>query len=168
MTHETTVGFRQLGNQQPAHWQPQGTLLGFDYGAWRIGVAVGECLIESARPLTTLHNRNAHQIDWQAIAELIDTWKPNTLVLGWPIRDDQTPYPVADYVERFGRRLNGRFGLPVLLVDERLSSALAEQRLGARVAKKAPERIDSGAAAVILETFFAQSVGQNATDPTDS
>lgn len=141
---------------------PSGTLLAFDYGAWRIGVAVGESMLGSARQLTTLVAPNAHQIDWQAIAALIEEWKPCAIVVGWPILDDGTPYPVAEFAERFARRLHGRYELPVFLVDERLSSENAELRLMADPAKRkayrrAPERLDAEAAAVILETYFSQA-----------
>lgn len=141
---------------------PSGTLLSFDYGAWRIGVAVGETLINSARPVTTLVAPNAHQVDWPAIAALIDEWKPSAIVVGWPILDDGTPYPVAEYIERFARRLHGRYELPVFLVDERLSSENAELRLLSdpkkrRAYRRAPERLDAEAAAVILETYFSQA-----------
>lgn len=149
---------RKISHHHSASQKPSGTLLGFDYGAWRIGIAVGEVRIASARALTTLVAGNAHQIDWPAIAKLIETWQPTALVVGWPIRDDGTPYPVADYIERFARRLHGRFDLPVLLVDERLSSEEAERRLTAekrrrQAFRKSPELLDAEAAAIILETY---------------
>lgn len=138
-----------------------GTWLAFDYGAWRIGVAVGEQMLGHARPLTTLHHRNAHQIQWDAIARLLDEWHPVGLVVGWPVMDSGETYPVAAFIRRFGRRLEGRFSLPVYFVDERLSSERAESLLTARYGrekvKKSPGKIDAQAAAIILETYFNQS-----------
>ena len=138
-----------------------GTWLAFDYGAWRMGIAVGEQLIGTARPLTTITHRNAHQIEWITIAGLLDEWRPVGLVLGWPLTDDGQTYPVAEFIRRFGQRLHGRFNLPVFYVDERLSSEQAEQMLTARhgklAVKKTPGLIDSQAAAIILDSFFSQN-----------
>jgi len=138
-----------------------GTWLAFDYGAWRTGVAVGERLLESARPLRSVQNQNAHQTDWAGIAELISEWRPIGLVLGWPLLDSGETYPVAAFIRRFGQRLHGRFNLPVYFVDERLSSAQAHTRVTAQhghvKVSKQPGLIDAMAAAIILETFFSQN-----------
>jgi putative holliday junction resolvase len=151
---------------------PPGTWLAFDYGAWRIGVAVGEQMLGSARPLTTLNHRNAHQIEWNAIERLLEEWRPIGLVLGWPLMDSGEAYPVAEFIRRFGRRLEGRFNLPVRYVDERLSSENAEALLTARhgkdKVKKSPGMIDAQAAAIILETFFSQSSVRLQDRPVES
>lgn len=139
-------------DSQPPYTQ----VLGFDYGEWRIGVAIGDRRIGNGRPLTTLHNRNADQIDWDAIDTLITDWRPDALVLGWPIDDAGRCYPVAASVRRFGNRLRVRSGLPVYVVDERLSSEQATQRLGRRAIECDQGRIDAMAAAVILDSFFTQ------------
>ncbi len=155
--------------------------LGFDYGEWRIGIAVGGRRIGTGRPLTTLHNRNADQIDWTAIEALIAEWQPHALVLGWPIDDAGRCYPQAAAIRRFGNRLRERLRLPVFVVDERLSSEQAAERLVHRLGRRAVERdqgqIDAMAAAVILDTFFNQpaprsmeavtkaEVTQNLVDP---
>ncbi|MFW6020792.1 MAG: Holliday junction resolvase RuvX [Guyparkeria sp.] len=131
-------------------------LLGFDYGEWRIGIAVGDRRIGNGRPLTTLHNRNADQIDWNAIEALIDEWRPDALVLGWPIDDAGRCYPQAAAIRRFGNRLRERTRLPVFVVDERLSSEQAAERLGRRAVARDEARIDAMAAAVILDGFFDQ------------
>jgi len=129
-------------------------LLGFDYGEWRIGVAVGDRRLDSGRPLTTLHNRNADQIDWDAVEAVVAEWRPDALVLGWPIDDEGRCYPVAAAIRRFGNRLRVRTGLPVHVVDERLSSEQAADRLGSRAIDRDPGRLDAMAAAVILDTWF--------------
>ncbi len=134
--------------------------LGFDYGEWRIGIAVGDRRIGSGRPLTTLHNRNADQIDWAAIKALLGEWRPDALVLGWPIDDAGRCYPQAAAIRRFGNRLRERSRLPVLIVDERLSSEQAADRLGRRAIDRDVGRIDAMAAAVILDTYFEQSTAR--------
>lgn len=138
-----------------------GVWLGFDYGAWRIGVALGDTRIGAARPLVTLHAPQAHQTDWVGISALIEAWQPVGCVVGWPLMDDGRTYPVAEFIARFAQRLHGRFYLPVHFVDERLSSTQAEQRLSQRLGKSAlrrdPGLIDAGAAAIILDTFFGQA-----------
>ncbi|RRQ23981.1 Holliday junction resolvase RuvX [Guyparkeria sp. SCN-R1] len=140
---------------------PGSLALGFDYGEWRIGLAVGDRRLASGRPLTTLHNRNADQIDWTAIEALVSEWQPDALVLGWPIDDTGRCYPQAAAIRRFGNRLRERYHLPVFIVDERMSSEQATERLVKRRGRRAVERdqgqIDAMAAAVILDTFFAQS-----------
>lgn len=144
--------------EPPAH----GLWLGFDYGAWRIGVALADTRIGVARPLTTINAANAHQTDWQRIAALVDAWRPIGCVVGWPLTDGGDTYPVAEFIFRFAQRLHGRFFIPVHFVDERLSSAQAEERLCQRARKSAlrrePGLIDAGAAAIILDTFLSQSV----------
>lgn len=144
---------------------PRGTWLAFDYGAWRIGVAVGERMLGTARPLTTLHHGNAHQIQWADIRRLLDEWRPVGFVLGWPMMDSGETYPIAEFIRRFGRRLEGRFNLPVRYVDERLSSEHAQMMLTARHGKdkikKSPGMIDAQAAAIILETYFSQNLVQS-------
>lgn len=140
--------------------------LGFDYGEWRIGIAVGDRRIGNGRPLTTLHNRNADQIDWQAIEDLVAEWQPDLLVLGWPIDDQGRCYPQAASIRRFGNRLRERTGLPVYVVDERLSSEQAAERLGRRAIERDRGRLDAMAAAVILDGFFALSDPRRIEDVT--
>lgn len=144
-----------MADRAPAT-QALSQILGFDYGEWRIGVAVGDRRIGSGRPLTTLHNRNAQQIDWDTIATLIAEWRPDALVLGWPIDDAGRCYPVAAAIRRFGNRLRVRSGLPVYVVDERLSSEQATERLDRRTIERDKGRIDAMAAAVILDGFFSE------------
>lgn len=130
------------------------TYLGFDYGSQRLGVAVGQSLTRSARPLITLACR-AGQPDWAQVERLLGEWKPAALVVGVPRHEDGSASDSSEAAERFARRLAGRFGLPVHTVDERLSSHAAEQALGAR-ARRDKASIDSLAAAVILETWLAE------------
>lgn len=135
-----------------------GTLLAFDYGRRRIGVAVGNTLTRNAQPLLTLDATDAGP-DWARIAALLEEWRPVRLVVGVPYNDGAPDDGVAAAAARFARRLHGRFGLPVDTVDEALSSAAAEDRLKAarREGLRGPlakQDIDSAAAAVILQDWL--------------
>lgn len=129
------------------------TLLGFDYGTRKIGVAVGQTLTGTATALTTLRARNAKP-DWDAIAALVRDWQPDAAVLGLPMNMDDTEETWTPQVRRFARQLHGRFGLTVHLVDERLTTLEAQRRLG--VGPGRDERVDALAAKLILETWLTE------------
>jgi putative Holliday junction resolvase len=133
--------------------------LGFDFGRARIGVAVGEAVTGSARPLRTLPVRRQRP-DWDAIGRLIAEWRPDLLVVGVPRHADDTPGATTEAALRFSRQLHDRFHLPVATIDERLSSWEAEQRqLEASSAghrRGGDATLDAEAAAVILESWFNQ------------
>ena len=137
-----------------------GTLLGFDFGTKRIGVAVGQTLTGNARPLTTLRVSN-EQPDWDAIGRLIASWQPVQLVVGLPVNMDGSEHALAATVHEFAEQLRARFALPVDLIDERLSSHEAQQiavNMGGRSAphsRAAKEQLDRIAAQVILETWLS-------------
>ena len=127
------------------------TVLAFDFGIKRIGVAVGEPELGTAHPLPGIVASLA-RARFEAIGKLIREWHPGALVVGLPLGEDGTPHDTTRRAQRFARQLQGRFGLPVRLVDERFSSAEAESLLrGRRVARHA---IDSVAAQRILEQYF--------------
>ena len=142
--------------------QRAGTLLAFDFGEKRIGVAVGEWALRQAHPLTTIRSE-ANAERFAAIAALIAEWKPAVLVVGLPLALDGTPHAMTARCTRFANQLRGRFGLPVETADERLSSLEAEERLreSGHNAKSAKEYLDAIAAQVILQGFFAH---QNTVD----
>jgi putative Holliday junction resolvase len=127
------------------------TLLGFDYGVKHIGVAVGQTLLQSATPLTTLHAKK-HKPDWDAIAQLINEWQPAALVVGLPFTMDDTESEVAGKAKRFARQLHGRHRLPVHMIDERLTTREAASILHTQ--DKHDGRLDALAAALILETWL--------------
>ena len=123
----------------------KGTVLAFDFGLKRIGVAVGEPELRTVHPLPAVSA-------FPQIEKLVAEWRPTRLVVGLPVRE-AGEHPLARRVEKFARRLEGSFHLPVARVDERFTSVEAESRLrGAR--KKA---IDSVAAQLILEQYFAEA-----------
>jgi len=127
------------------------TLLGFDYGPRKIGVAVGQTVTNTATPLTTLR-ASKNQPDWVGIARLIEDWQPKALVVGLPVDLDDREADMARQARRFARRLHGRFGLPVHLADERLTSREARRQVGRRIRKV--EELDAVAAKLILETWL--------------
>jgi len=129
-----------------------GTLLGFDYGTHKIGVAVGQTLTGTASPLTTL-SAVQQKPDWAAIGRLIDEWQPEALVVGLPYEMSDREAEIAGRAKRFARQLNGRFNLPVHMADERLTSREAWTQLG-KAAHKDVTRVDAMAAKLILETWL--------------
>jgi putative holliday junction resolvase len=129
------------------------TVMAFDFGEKRIGVAIGETLLASARPLETIE-AEANERRFAAVARLIDDWHPARLVVGLPRHADrETPHEFAVRCERFARQLEGRYRLPVELTDESYSSAVAEARM-AGDKRKNKGRLDAEAAAVILQAWF--------------
>ncbi|MET0014939.1 MAG: Holliday junction resolvase RuvX [Sedimenticola sp.] len=130
-----------------------GTLLGFDYGPSKIGVAVGQTLTGSASPLDTLRSVQ-EKPDWEGISRLIKEWKPEALVVGLPFNMDDTEAEIAPRARRFARQLEGRYHLPVHMADERLTSLEAKRQLGRK--PKKIEELDAIAAKLILETWLSE------------
>ena len=126
---------------------PSETLLGFDFGDKKIGVAVGQTLSGTASPLCVIKNVQ-HKPDWQTIEKLLNEWKPQRLIVGIPLNMYDERQEMTDRAERFMRQLNGRFHLPVEGVDERLSTREAGERI------QSLDDIDAVAAQVILETWL--------------
>ena len=131
------------------------TLLGFDYGTKRIGVAVGQDITRTVTPLTTLYCQNDNP-DWDSIGNLIAQWQPDRLVVGLPLHLDGSTQALTERAQHFGNQLKGRYNLPVELVDERLTSHEAETELAARGRKAAKADIDALAAALILQSWLDQ------------
>ena len=132
-----------------------GTVLAFDFGVKRIGVAVGEWPLAQAHPLTTIHGE-ANAERFAAIEALLKEWRPVSLVVGLPVALDGSAHEMTARSTRFANQLRGRFGLPVDYAEERLSSVEAEERLRAsgHNARSAREHVDSLAAQIILQCFF--------------
>lgn len=135
--------------------QHKGTALGFDFGEKRIGVALGEHLLGIAHPLTTISTEINNE-RFTKIEALIQEWHPEVLVVGLPMSLDGEAHQLTHLCQKFARRLEGRFNLPVVMVDERLSSAEASQSLkqigiGGR---KQKSMIDQVAAQHILQSYF--------------
>ena len=133
-------------------------MLAFDFGEKRIGVAVGDITLRIAHPLSTIAAED-NATRFAEIGKLIDEWKPSRLVVGLPMHQDGTEHEVSRLARRFANRLEGRFGIAVALVDERLTSVAAEARLreaGVR-GDKMKATLDAAAASEILAAFFAST-----------
>lgn len=134
------------------------TFLGFDFGMKRIGVATGQDLTLTTTSLEVLPATDGKP-DWDVISRLIDTWRPDALIVGIPLSMDGSENDMTHAARRFGNRLRERYHLPVHLIDERLSSREAEQLLatpGKRRSKTGTQRVDAVAAQVILQTWMAE------------
>lgn len=139
-------------------WAPprQGTLLAFDFGLARIGVATGELETRQASALTTLAEPT-NEGRFKAIATLIAEWRPVALVVGIPRHLEGEAHALTARCQRFANQLHGRFNLPVLQVDERLTSVEAEARLAEGRPQRWQDRkakLDAVAAQIILQSFL--------------
>lgn len=135
--------------------KPLRLLLGFDYGTKQIGVAVGQPITGQARELCVLKAQNGVP-DWQKVEALIREWQPDAIVVGLPLNMDGSPSDMSERAEKFGRRLNGRFNLPVHTHDERLTTYAAKgERLQQGQNSGYRERpVDALAAALVLEGWM--------------
>ncbi len=136
------------------------TVLGFDYGKARIGVAVANTLAGVATPQSTINARDGAP-DWDAITRCLAEWKPARLVVGMPRKLDGSDSAMQEPIQRFIRQLEGRYSLPVDVINEQLSSREAEQRLklarqAGRKRKVRKEEIDQMAATIILESWMQE------------
>lgn len=132
-------------------------LISFDYGTKRIGVAVGQCVTQTARPLPTLEAKD-NQPDWQKIKKLLLDWRPDAFVVGIPLNMDGTEQPLTQLAKQFADELQQRFNIPVYGVDERLTTRDARERVFKQGGYKALKKteVDGVAAQLILETWFMQ------------
>lgn len=134
-----------------------GTVLAFDFGERRIGVAVGELKLGVAHPLESIDAR-ANDVRFARIEALVNEWQPVLLLVGLPLALDGREHATTALCRRFALRLQGRYGIETRLVDERLTSVEAEQQgreLGLDL-RKARAKIDQLAAKLILESYFSQ------------
>lgn len=137
-------------------------ILSFDYGDKTIGVAVGNTNTGQAHPLTTVRVIRG-QVQWTTISKLIEEWAPVTLVVGLPLKMDGSDNPVTPKARKFGNRLNGRYNLPVHMVDEHLTTRDARTQLynAGVVEKRHKPVLDKLAAQSILQTYLSQPAEPN-------
>lgn len=121
------------------------TVLGFDFGLKRIGVAVGNTLLKEAQPLTVI-TAATNDAKFAELEILIKEWGPKRCVVGLPMHPDGAEHEMTVRCRRFANQLNGRFNVATVLVDERYSSAVIQHRQG--------DVIDAEAAAIILQQYF--------------
>ncbi|WP_116473583.1 Holliday junction resolvase RuvX [Zobellella maritima] len=131
------------------------TLLGFDYGLKSIGVAIGQEVTASARPLLAL-KANDGVPDWQQIEKLLKEWQPELLIVGLPLNMDGTEQEISRRARKFANRLHGRFGVRVELQDERLTTTDARARLFEAGGYKAlgKDAVDAVSAQLIIESWM--------------
>lgn len=134
-----------------------GSVMAFDFGTRSIGVAIGQRITCTARPLTAFKARDGVP-DWQEIEKLLNEWRPDTVVVGLPLNMDVSEQKLTARARKFANRLHGRFGVQIVLHDERLSTVEARAGLFARGGYRALEKgnVDAGSAVIILESWLEQ------------
>jgi putative Holliday junction resolvase len=148
---------------------PPAVILAFDYGARRIGVAVGQTSTGTASPAGVIAVHRAP--DWAALERSVREWSPARLLVGVPYNMDGTETVLTSTCRAFAAQLERRFGLPVELVDERLTSAAATadlreaRRTGTRARRVRREDIDAHAARLILETWLRGPADRPGSSP---
>ncbi|QQX79099.1 Holliday junction resolvase RuvX [Shewanella sp. KX20019] len=136
------------------------TVLGFDYGTKSIGIAIGQELTASARPLMSIKAVDGIP-KWEEIGNIITEWQPDLIVVGLPLNMDGTEQEITLRAKKFGNRLNGRFGIAVVTQDERLTTADAKARLFEMGGYKALTKgqVDAMSAVLIIESYFENQYG---------
>lgn len=131
------------------------TVLAFDFGLRQIGVAVGNCLLDTTQPLAIIAAREGIP-DWSLVDRVVSEWQPDLLLVGDPINMDGSESELSTRARKFARRLHGRLGLPVEMADERLSSFEAKQISRERGHRGNFKRqpIDSQAAELVLRAWL--------------
>jgi len=144
---------------------PGATVLAFDFGTRRIGVAVGNTLTRTAHPLATIGDERTDS-RFAAIAALVAEWQPATLVVGLPTHADGTEHDTTQRAQRFARQLQGRFGLPVVMVDERWTTEIAQSALddAGTTGRKGRAVRDQVAAQIILQSWFDEPHASRSVD----
>lgn len=133
------------------------SVLGFDYGLKRIGVATGQTITSTASPLTTI-DHSGDNSPWQQIGELVQQWKPDALLVGIPYMLDGSETEMSQHAKHFKQQLEETYQLPTYLVDETLSSFQAEETLkqNMKIGQHNKAEIDKMAAAVIVQSWLDQ------------
>lgn len=131
--------------------------MAFDYGLKQIGVAVGNAILSTTQPLEIMRARDGKP-NWNAVSDLCREWQPDLVLVGDPLNMDGSVSELALRARKFARQLEGRLGLSLEMVDERLSSFEVKQQqreLGhGGHYKKQP--VDSLAAELILQDWLRQ------------
>ena len=134
-----------------------GTVLAFDFGFRKIGVAVGNTLTKTTMPLDIIYTKNGGT-PWSDIENLLEEWKPLSVIVGDPINMDDTFSEMSGKARKFAQRLHGRFSVKVLMVDERLSSFEAKSFLQNEFeGKTSLDNIDSFAAEIVLKSWMKET-----------
>ena len=126
------------------------TVMAFDYGTRRVGVAIGNSVSKSGQALKMIAAQNSDAM-FGEIEDLLKEWQPDRLIVGVPVYPDGTEHEMTAKARRFGNQLNGRFQLPIEWVDERYTSVVLEDD------PRMQDNLDAHSAALILEQYFAES-----------
>src|SRR3990167_8000685 len=132
-------------------------LLGFDFGTKRVGIAIGQTVTKTARPLETIAVKDGEP-NWNVITKLIQKWQPDALVVGIPLNMDGTDQLIGTQARAFVKTLSDKYGLPVYEMDERLTTQAAREQLFTEGGFKALQdgQVDAVAAQLIIENWFAE------------
>lgn len=130
-------------------------VLGFDYGLRHIGVAVGQRITATASPLPALRAQDGIP-NWAQIEKLLREWQPQICIIGLPLNMDGSDQPLTLRARKFANRLHGRFGVPVHMQDERLTTVSAKEQLFAQGGFRnlSKDKIDSASACLIVEDYL--------------
>lgn len=139
----------QAMRESPPATPRQETVLGFDFGLKRIGVAIGNTILKQAQPLTIV-TAATNDAKFAVIAKVIEEWAPARCVVGLPRHPDGAEHEMTVRCRRFANQIHGRFGVTTTLVDERYSSAVISHQRG--------DLIDAQAAAIILQQYFDEYI----------
>lgn len=135
------------------------SVLAFDFGTQYIGVATGQSITQTASPLAALKAKDG-QPNWEQVAELLKQWQPQLLLVGLPLNMDGSASELSRRARRFAGRLQGRFGLTVQLIDERLTTREAREQLGHHYRGEKDSKVDSVAATLLIESYFNDGPGE--------
>jgi len=129
--------------------EPVKTVIGFDFGTYWTGVAVGQTITRQASPLGAVKSK-----DWKGIERILQQWQPQLLIVGLPLNMAGEQQEMSKRAERFGRQLEGRFHIKTVMIDERLTTREAYQLAIENQRKMSKTEIDSLAAALITESWL--------------
>lgn len=131
------------------------TVLGFDFGTKKIGVAVGQTVTYTARPLTQLKATDGRP-DWKEMDKLIQSYQPFALIIGLPLNMDGSRQPLTCAAEIFAKEVESHYDLPIFSIDERLSTVEARSQLFAQggIKKLSKKNIDMASAQIILQAWL--------------
>lgn len=129
------------------------TVIGFDFGMRKIGIAVGQSVTKTASPLAKLNAQDGIP-NWAHVGTLIKAWQPDALVVGLPLNMDGTTQDITFAAQKFSRRLKAFYRLPVFMMDERLTTKSAQSHFDKQAHKKAD--LDSLAAVIIVESWLRE------------
>ncbi len=136
-----------MPKSKPKKNNPEGVVIGFDFGLRRIGVAVGQTITQTATPEAIVNSKDGKP-DWEHISKIFEQWQPVAILVGLPMRLDGTEQALTQPARKFGQRLSGRYNRPLYFIEEQLSSIEAESR-GLK-----QQHIDDHAAQILLENWL--------------